>query len=115
MYFTAKDVLREVEKIASENGDFVYRDQGGEGRCGYAGKEQGSLEGTPCIVGSALIALGVDRNQLKDESWGADAVVPKYVVDMHMDKVSLHRLAMIQWDQDNGHSWGEAVNGNEAR
>lgn len=114
---TYEDVLAEVIKIGEAEPDFVYTDQPGvdyDGTCHYLyGNTEG--EGRGCIVGQALLNLGVSKERIESfRNEYADEFLPNVLGLSNPDKDSpglkaLETLTNIQCAQDDGKPWGEAV------
>lgn len=118
---TYEDVLAEVIKLGEAEPDFVYTDQPGadfDGTCHYLyGNAEG--EGRGCIVGQALLNLGVSKERI--ESFREDYVdlfLPNVLGLAFPDRDSpglkaIQTLTNIQYAQDDGKPWGEAVKAGE--
>lgn len=126
--FTAKDVLEEVVRLGRERPDFVYNDQPErkdylEGMisvylgCSYTSAVLGSDEGEGCIVGQALMNLGVPEEALKGVESNVTYLLGKllpgesyrYSYGELVTPRIVRALGDIQSNQDCGMSWGEAV------
>lgn len=96
-----------LEEVVAEYGeDYIYESPDGTG-CKYIELNgDGSIDGPGCLIGHALVALGVDPEYLKSGDalgygarslnvW-ADAQVAQYAVN-------------IQQRQDVGDTWGVSV------
>lgn len=118
--FTSKDVLDKVIEIGNRFPDFVYTDQGDSHTCSYihAGfrdpDEENPLDFVPgrgCIVGQALLDLGVtvdDLEELDNGVYSAAGVLGR-LIGFGADDDIIEALNEIQNRQDLGKSWGEAV------
>lgn len=123
--FTAEELLAEVLKLAEERPNFNYKNQLGavwQGHVGCfytAGPSNGDGEG--CIVGQALMRLGVDQCDLSphegkrasDVYYGLTErprreATGAWVVDSG-EVGTLRKINLIQIGQDRGLSWGEAL------
>ena len=126
--FTAKDVLKEVVRLGRERPDFNYNDQperkdyledkqGVSLGCSYTSAVLGSDEGEGCIVGQALMNLGVPEEELKDVSTNVSDVLEnllpgesyRFSYGELVTPRIVRALSYIQMNQDSDMSWGEAV------
>jgi len=118
---TPKDVLVEVVKIGKTEPDFVYTNQPGVeygGSCHYlSGNDEG--EGRGCIVGQALLNLGISKERIESfrEDY-ADVFLPNVLGinppgEVSEEYTTLKTITHIQYAQDNGKPWGEAVKADE--
>lgn len=126
--FTAEDVLKEVVRLGRERPDFVYNDQperkayledkqSSSLGCSYTSAVLGSDEGEGCIVGQALMNLGVPEESLEGVATNVVAVLEdllpgepfRYTFgEVAIPKI-VRALECIQINQDSGLPWGEAV------
>ena len=126
--FTEKDVLNEVVRLGRERPDFVYNDQperkaylenkqGSSLGCSYTSAVLGSDKGEGCIVGQALMNLGVPEEALKDVATNVDCLLGKLLPgessgysygELTTPRI-VRALCHIQINQDSDMSWGEAV------
>ena len=114
---TYEDVLAEVIKVGEAEPDFVYTDQPGvdyDGTCHYL-YGNGDGDGRGCIVGQALLNLGITEERIKSfrEDY-AEEFLPNVLGLTVPDEDSpglkaLETLTNIQFAQDDGKPWGEAV------
>ncbi len=114
---TYEDVLAEVIKVGEAEPDFVYTDQPGvdyDGTCHYL-YGNGDGDGRGCIVGQALLNLGITEERIKSfrEDY-ADTFLPNVLgIDSpgegSEEYTALKTIMHIQFAQDNGEPWGEAV------
>lgn len=114
---TYEDVLAEVIKVGEAEPDFVYTDQPGvhyDGACHYLYGNDKS-EGRGCIVGQALLNLGIPKDRIESfrEEY-ADVFLPNVLgIDSPWEGseeyTALKTITHIQFAQDNGEPWGEAV------
>lgn len=126
--FTSKDVLEEVVRLGRERPDFVYNNQpvresylgnkqGSSVGCSYTSAVLGSDEGEGCIVGQALMNLGVPEEELKgvvkNVSDLLDILLPGESYSHAYGGLITPRIVLalgcIQFNQDRGLPWGEAV------
>lgn len=108
-----QELVREVRRIAWEHSDFNYRAQKGTS-CSYLGASRKHPDsGTPCIIGLALSNLGWDREYLKTfEGYPVGKILARsqWVNTNSPTRYDdLLFLATIQFQQDEGKSWGEAA------
>lgn len=111
------DVAREIVRLGRENPEHVYEQTSDLG-CTYVREiSEDNYEGD-CIVGQAMINLGIDPEILHDadnsmfSGGGASAstliVQNRSVVEEH-DDVILNRIDTVQAGQDRGDKWGVAI------
>lgn len=117
---TFKQILDKVVEIGNRFPDFKYTNQGGTPHtCSYVHggfcdpEDEDSLDYIPgqgCIVGQALRALGVSKDDLVKNDLGgtANEIILKLTDDYDPERGRL--LDTIQSLQDGGVVWGEAVN-----
>lgn len=113
--FALEDLRREVLALADERPDFVYttqkeREGVGSGEfCSYTGARLHSTEGEACIYGQALTRLGVPQDTLMGLSTNIVSLLSsKFGLDVHNIDYD-DALRLVQFAQDGGVSWGEAV------
>lgn len=107
---TDEAVMETLRAVVAERPDYVYDseavDENGVPMCVYV------ADGAPsCLVGHVLHRLGVPLDALSvfDESGGKDAqLVVRRVLD-GTSGATAHRLWAAQSAQDNGETWGEAL------
>lgn len=107
------DIAQEVVRLGKENPDFVYNSPLKSGECVYVSGGEGS-----CIVGQALINLGVDIDILKASDYAlvelgdgdmASSVIDK-VLDVEDDDSDLiYYIDDVQREQDQRTPWGAAI------
>lgn len=105
---TGSQIIEQVRLLAQERPDHVYRKRGAGRSCGYAGDAIGSTRGEGCIIGQALMRLGVRR---------ADLVSLEGVVSSALPKLGIHRydtdernwMSSVQKSQDTWSTWGRSV------
>lgn len=114
---TATQVIEEVRRLAAEQPDFVYSKQEGADAnedCSYFGCKVGDASGQACIVGQALANLNVDMSGLKrkeDKGYGmaiGQALEWRVVAIPYTEEERVW-LGNVQYHQDRGESWGQAV------
>lgn len=109
---TGKKVVKRVREIAKENPDFIYTDQGAnDSECSYLGRSMSEPNvGQGCIVGQALLDLGVTREEMVEAEIEG---VPGYEVLEYLGIESKFKhnifLDYVQESQDDGETWKEAV------
>lgn len=109
--FTVEDVYNEVVRLADVFQDFAYNNQPGrndEDLCGYAGHTVGTDDGQACIVGQALMNLGVPSDDLVWCSLPADLLIYDLIGTPEDNMYSI-LLRGIQQEQDTGETWSDAV------
>lgn len=113
--FTLEDIRREVLAIADERPDFVYTAQkereglGVGASCSYTGARLHSTDGEACIYGQALTRLGVPQDTLMGLSTNIVSLLSsKFGLDVHNIDYD-DALRLVQFAQDAGTPWGEAV------
>ena len=113
---TATQVIEEVHRLAEEQPDFVYSDQegAGEDECSYFGCAIGNTAGQACIVGQALANLNVDMTDMKrkeDSGYGMAiaTALEEGVVDIPYTEREAKWLGDVQYHQDRGDTWAQAV------
>lgn len=103
-------LIAEVNRVASENPDFVYRAPGDRVSCVYV------RNGAPsCLVGHGLWNTGLIgaefenliQNGIKINTMGVGGALIALGVELDPEEVEL--LECIQDDQDCGTPWGECV------
>lgn len=112
--FTTTDIVNEVRRLAKAEPNFVYIDQEGRDKdspCGYTGMGPGTSQGRACIVGQALMNLGVPAEALVDseDSVGVLLAELEQVEYGPFDSTNEEWLTTVQGFQDEGTPWGEAV------
>lgn len=114
---TATQVIEEVRRLASEQPDFVYSKQEGANPnedCSYFGCQLGNTTGQACIVGQALASLNVDMSGLKRREvegigMAIGSALDEGVVDIPYTEEEQAWLGNVQYHQDRGESWAQAV------
>lgn len=120
--FAPSDVTKRVREIAQANPDFVYTEQpGAKGGCSYLGADVETPDvGQACIVGQALQDMGVSREHLEKANMSSAYIVIPWLLGHKMaaraidnfseeESIEIRRLNLIQFNQDEGHSWSNAV------
>jgi hypothetical protein len=112
---TATQVIEEVHRLAEEQPDFVYSDQEvANEECSYFGCAIGNTTGQACIVGQALANLNVDMSDMKrkeDTGYGMAiaTALEEGVVDIPYTEEEAKWLGDVQYYQDRGEPWAQAV------
>lgn len=113
--FELKD---EILKLAAEKPDFVYTKQGVPSNgCSYVGASMHTEGGEGCIIGQALMRLGVSETGLREwesgystaNSIGRLLYDAEFITVTEMDNHLIDAIQDTQAGQDTGCSWGEAV------
>lgn len=107
----------EMVKLANEQPDFVYTDQSkGTSSCSYVGAVQGAQGGQGCIVGQALMRLGVPEDALRtyenDESNNntADFLLSDWTFLEHQGTGNqISTIHEVQINQDSKLPWRVAI------
>ena len=112
---TTQQIWDEMVLLAEQRPDFNYAEQPernialGSG-CGYAGCFNGRTEGEGCLVGQALGRLGLDQDQLLDlDRMGAYNSLACHHDNLEYDSPHAKAIAAAQRLQDEGYSWGDAM------
>lgn len=114
---TLDQFKEQVLKLAEENPDFVYLDQGFEDviGCSYLGASlEDHTEGVGCIMGQAMTALGVSDDDLYAwEGLPIGTILNKPGLFSDVKDCSFERKTLfferVQSSQDMGVAWGLAV------
>ena len=109
------DIVAAMRDLIAANPDRVYAPPGGGANrtCSYV--DSYDTPGTGCVVGEAVILLGVDREQLRE--WeryhGGDShglLVALDVIGAGFESVHpRYWVRRVQIGQDYGKSWGQAL------
>ena len=113
MAFTVADVIEQVRALAAERPEFVYRststDDGDHPSCSYVT----GADGQGCIIGQALMRLGVEEERLADledsipGGMGADTLLFRLLGRGYAEGEMW--ISAVQASQDTGIPWGKAV------
>lgn len=117
---TIDELMDKVREIASAEPDFRYRTEDSMGGfCSYLGPIGGG-EGSGCIIGRALVGLGVDMSgirgleEVQHSSGPIGELLYDRVVDVDFDEEKDYSkivwLDLVQSRQDVGNTWSESVN-----
>lgn len=102
--FDARQVTEALEAVVTRHGaDYVYN-PGGDGQCWYAPTEE---HPTGCLVGEALMRLGIDRVSLENVGSTVEALVDHLGIDLPLPVIE--GLMVAQSNQDKGATWGQAL------
>lgn len=114
---TAEQVWEEIEKLAAESPDYVYPraerpldlpEDDPWLTCRYVHHAEDGSKTGGCIVGQALIRLGVPVERLeKLEGRPASLVLSALSIDRTNARAEM--VQIVQQKQDQGATWGEAV------
>lgn len=115
---TLDQIIAEIRTIAAESPYFIYTPPEGEAACLYVHTDPVTdevIEGEGCIVGQALVRLGVDADQLGG-TLTADSVLRDLekeglltTAPTGADESKLSWIRNVQCHQDSGVAWREAV------
>lgn len=111
MTITMTGVIREIRRIASEQPEHVYRPPVAC-RIGCSYVDSANAPGTGCIVGQAVIALGLPVERLAEWENGHDetsSTIMLPAMDIGGSRAELRWIRRVQSEQDQGKAWGEAV------
>lgn len=108
------DIAREIIRLGHESPDFVY--DSNPGGCTYLKEVDGKLVGD-CIVGQALVNLGIDREVLIDADnrlkvgagKRASSIIKGLDTDLNGYEPLLDVIDNVQQDQDDQICWGDAI------
>lgn len=113
------ELQQQVVKVATERPDFVYIDQENASRtnCSYVGAKKGVVGGEGCIVGQALMRMGIPEQELRDwenSQQGTGTPVSALLRDPEVFEytgniLQIEQLRDVQRNQDMGNPWGLAV------
>lgn len=110
----------EIIKLAEERPEHTYegakvtKEAGG---CSYVGTKLGVVGGEGCIVGQALMRLGVSEDYLREIEAGAGSLNAKELLSRgrrlfnteNNDSGTMRTILLVQGNQDDGLTWGESV------
>ena len=105
---TIKDVDTAIRILASEAPDYVYNHSSPTAGCFYDRGVRGGPESKGCIFGQAFQRLGVDMSTVG----GADIASLWYDTHEGLPVDASHcpeEWSAVQYAQDNGGRWGEAI------
>lgn len=113
MNIKLKDLEAEVIMLATERPNHVYDSNGG---CSYVGTETGQVGGEGCIVGQALMRLGVPEEALREWENGttssttfSDLVTEMETLTFDEDPLAVKFIREVQRNQDFQRTWGQSV------
>jgi hypothetical protein len=106
-------LVAEVRRLAAESPDFVYRrpgrDRASGPECFYVHKTEDGEQVGGCLIGQALINLGVPIDEVAEldtlDIGGAEDVLPQFGIHTH----EAVWAGWVQHYQDTGDRWGVAV------
>lgn len=111
------DVAREIVRLGRENPEHVYEMTSDLG-CTYVRETSEEIYEGDCIVGQAMINLGLDPKILLDadealfrgggKSASTIIIENRSAVEDHDDEI-LARIDWVQGNQDEGAEWGAAI------
>ncbi len=107
--FTAADVIAKVREIASASPDFVYHSPKAPVCVNVAKTADGQWVGS-CIVGQAVVALGVPAKEIWDKVWDAfSAEALLRHLGVSASGLQDAWLLRVQARQDSQVPWAEAI------
>lgn len=117
--FTGKDVVNNVRKLAQECPSFVYNTEFSGDICYYTkgSDHAGKYDNVGCIIGQALI-LSANSDELEwlkdklitvDDKYGYACGSTLHFLKITASEEELKWLTEIQFKQDTGYSWENAV------
>ena len=102
----AKKLADKVREYAKTRPDVTYTKKG-EFCQNFTGKcSDGSIG---CIVGQALVECGFVKTTQDQDQWNDAAIAGCYIVDPDDDADEFEFLDFMQELQDNGSTWGQAL------
>jgi hypothetical protein len=101
-----EDIVKEVKRLVIESPENVYKKplDDGDNNCSYS-KGICTNGAVGCIFGQALKNLGINTSTLDD----ASSIYGLYEITSDSDKNLLNWCVSVQSAQDNGKTWGKAV------
>jgi len=113
--FTVTDVVAKIRSLAAARPEFTYDPPENlpvsGPTCHYVHETNAELVGG-CIVGKALLSLGVDAVTLHEYDGGTGANGSTVIIETLgevIDRPSLDWIDSVQNQQDNGKEWQQAV------
>ncbi|KZM70961.1 hypothetical protein [Nocardia terpenica] len=102
---TGDDLITKVRETAAAAPAFVYK----HSECVNVERDStGTLAGS-CLIGKAVVALGIDPQAIFDRHNGDDAVTLMVTLGICHTRSEAAWLDRAQYEQDNGLGWGLAV------
>ncbi len=112
---TLKQLIEAIRQVAATEPDFVYDNNDDQSSCDYTPNARNRCG---CIVGEALMLLGVSRERLRavdllgwntNVSWGMAVIIDELEDLVAPEALNSSWVRQVQSAQDDGHSWGDAV------
>lgn len=105
--FTAKDLAREVLRLADQHPTATY-EASVPGECLYAAGDAAGACG--CLMGQAMRALGVTDDELTEMDANGEGITAQLTrLSIDWDTDIAFALDCAQTQQDHGYPWGQAV------
>lgn len=108
MAITLPQIVNEIRRLAAETPDFIYKAQGA---CVYVEKMADHSYRKSCIVGHALVNLGVDPATLDVPPCSSTHLLVERlrIVGPQSPRLRIEWIWEVQFCQDLCMSWGRAV------
>lgn len=109
---TAGDVRAKIKELAAERPTYTYVKPKGAQFCLYVHEDSSGapIKGEGCIVGQALVALGVDPNTLVDVFMDAESLLYDFGINDNSESgTDAEWVEKAQSAQDFGKEWAVAV------
>lgn len=105
---TEEQLQDAIRAQAAEMPDFRYTTDSGSMTCYYYADDNNPRG---CIVGAALVSLGVPTAILPDlVGWAGHLTNRRFLADLLTEEaITSQWVQVVQWAQDRGKTWGEAV------
>ncbi|MGW1739993.1 hypothetical protein ACWCPQ_14405 [Nocardia sp. NPDC001965] len=107
MTITDQTLVAEVRRLAAENPNFVYQKPEGSIFCVYVEQDSDGNKVGSCILGQAMINLGVPAEKLVGS--GGFAGLALDLLDMEISEKVRWWAVAVQGKQDKEIPWGRAV------
>jgi hypothetical protein len=107
MSITLRQIQGAVRQLVEEKPDYVYTMPDGAIQCLYLDPNTG--EGS-CLIGQALLALGVRKNEFDERNWMSAERLPFWDTEE-----TANWARCVQREQDDGKAWGNALEAGEER
>ncbi|MFF0498492.1 hypothetical protein ACFYU5_18955 [Nocardia aobensis] len=101
------DIVSEIRRLAAENPDYIYQSRGDA--CVYVEPDEAGVLVGSCIVGKALVNLGVNPAELE---WEIGTIPGAYHLLRSRVGGASREVWWIDWvqgEQDTGYSWADSV------
>lgn len=111
MIVDERALVAAVRELAARDEGFVYKQRDGAGgkKCLYVHRtDEGHLVGG-CIVGQAALKVGVPIEKLREFDSYNEGAVGSAFTEFSISPEVLNWLTVVQQRQDNGNTWGSAV------